>query len=242
MRPLPFQPAFAQPAFARPALALALLALAPLTLPAPTARADGDPAPRATLPAHEHGVGALNVAIEGARVLMAFAAPGADIVGFEHPAATDADRAAIAAATARLADPMMLFSPSAAAGCTVVSASVALVGEGAGPDAAHDETHGDVQGGAHAHGHDDAHGHDHGRDAGHADAAAHDAGGAGHSEFVAEYALACAAIDRLEGFEFGYFAQFPNAERLAVAILSDRGQRAAVVERDAPRLGLDGGA
>ena len=36
------------------------------------------------LDAHEHGVGALNIAFDQGRVAIEFHAPGADIVGFEY--------------------------------------------------------------------------------------------------------------------------------------------------------------
>ena len=46
------------------------------------------------LNAHEHGIGALNIAIEAPLVVMEFHAPGADIVGFEYAAKSDADHGA----------------------------------------------------------------------------------------------------------------------------------------------------
>jgi len=48
--------------------------------------------------AHEHGVGQLSLAVEGNTVEIEITAPGADIVGFEHAAETEADRAALTAA------------------------------------------------------------------------------------------------------------------------------------------------
>jgi hypothetical protein len=45
------------------------------------------------LNAHEHGIAALNIAIEAPLVVMEFHAPGADIVGFEYAAKSDADLA-----------------------------------------------------------------------------------------------------------------------------------------------------
>ena len=61
------------------------------------------------LDSHEHGVGELNIAVEGKTVVMELHAPGADIVGFEYVAESDADRAAVDAAVARLAAPLDLF-------------------------------------------------------------------------------------------------------------------------------------
>ena len=78
------------------------------------------------LDAHEHGVGALNIAIEETTVAMEFHAPGADIVGFEYAAESEADRAAVDAAVATLATPLDLFVMPDAAECSVTQASAKL--------------------------------------------------------------------------------------------------------------------
>ena len=83
---------------------------------------------------HEHGVGELNMAIDGNVVAMEFHAPGSDIVGFEYEATSDEDKAAIAAAIETLSNPMNLFSFPAAAECSVVEAHASLES-----DADHDE-------------------------------------------------------------------------------------------------------
>ena len=44
---------------------------------------------------HEHGVGELNIATEGDVIELEFMIPGADIVGFEYVAKSDADIASI---------------------------------------------------------------------------------------------------------------------------------------------------
>ena len=49
---------------------------------------------RRELGAHEHGHSTLTIAVEGTRVAMELSAPGADIVGFEHAAETDEQKAA----------------------------------------------------------------------------------------------------------------------------------------------------
>ncbi len=82
------------------------------------------------LGAHEHGHVTLQIAIDGNDVTMALEAPGKDIVGFEHTAETDDQKAAIEAATAQLSDPSALFTMTEAAGCTVASNAVELHQEG----------------------------------------------------------------------------------------------------------------
>ncbi|MEM7488966.1 MAG: DUF2796 domain-containing protein [Pseudomonadota bacterium] len=82
------------------------------------------------LHAHEHGHVTLQVAVDGQTVEMMLEAPGADIVGFEHVAETDEQKAAVDAARADLSDPMALFVLPEAAGCTGAAAEVELHQDG----------------------------------------------------------------------------------------------------------------
>lgn len=190
------------------------------------------------LGAHEHGVGALNIAFEGRQVAMELEAPGADIVGFEYHAESSEDRAKIDGAIALLAKPLELFVLPPEARCTVTEARVALEGEGDHED--HD---------GHRH-HDDHAEHDdhgkHGEHAEHDDHAKHEdhaehADEEGeHTEFHAEYLLTCAEPEAIDSIEFVYFERFKNARELEVQMISDRGTRGFEVERSAPRLDLTG--
>lgn len=179
------------------------------------------------LGAHQHGHGSLNIAFEGATMAMELEAPGADIVGFEHPAKSAADRALIDDAIAQLAKPLELFVFPAAAGCTVTAANVALIGE--------DEHHEDHD---EEHGHGHGHGHDHDDD--HADGHSDEAAEESHTEFHAEYGLTCADPSAIDAIEFAYFERFPNAVELDVQMVSDKGATGFEVERDEPRLTLSG--
>ena len=76
--------------------------------------------------AHEHGHVELQIAIDGDTVTMELEAPGSDIVGFEHAAKTDEQKAAIDAATTQFGDPAALFTMTEAAGCSVASTDVDL--------------------------------------------------------------------------------------------------------------------
>jgi len=172
------------------------------------------------LDSHEHGVGTLDIAIDGPSVTMAFRAPGADIVGFEYAAKSAADRAAVDAAVATLARPVDLFVLPAAAACSVTKASAGLESDGAdGADGAHTEhrDHADE----HAHTDHDDHSEE-----------------AGHTEFRAEYTLTCERSDALTQIEFAYFDTFENAREVEVQIITGSGARAFDVERDAPTLDL----
>ena len=166
------------------------------------------------LGAHEHGTSTLNIAFDGGTLMMELEAPGADIVGFEHAAETDADKAAIEAAEAVLADPATLFVLPAAAGCTLASADAHLAGED--------------------HDHDHGHSHDHGHDA------AAETEGATHSEFHAEYSFDCADPAAVTTIGFGFFDAFPNAQKVEVQVVGPNGASAFEVERAAPTLALDG--
>lgn len=105
---------------------------------------------RREMGAHQHGHGALNIAIEGPRVSIELRVPGADIVGFEHAAKTKAQRAAVDKAKEQLAAPLALFSLSRAATCVVKESNVKIAGgdeaKGAkdkGTDHDHSEFHAD---------------------------------------------------------------------------------------------------
>lgn len=163
------------------------------------------------LDVHEHGVGELNIAIDGDTVAMELHAPGADIVGFEYKATSAKDREALDTAVAMLAKPLELFVLPAAAKCSVTKASVGLE---------INDDHDD-------HGHkDQAEGDDHAE--------------ASHTEFHAEYLLTCGNTDALTKFDFAYFSTFENALELEVQIISASGARAYEVERDRPSLDLRG--
>lgn len=73
---------------------------------------------------HVHGVGNLNVAIDGTTVEIEFESPGANIVGFEHAAKTAKDRATIEKAAAGLKAGDKLFAFPEAAECRLTDAEV----------------------------------------------------------------------------------------------------------------------
>jgi hypothetical protein len=76
--------------------------------------------------AHEHGRGTLNIAVEGGKLSMELEVPGDDIVGFEHAAKTQKQKAAVDKARTQLAAPLALFRLPDAAGCRVTAAKVEL--------------------------------------------------------------------------------------------------------------------
>ncbi|OSP55795.1 DUF2796 domain-containing protein [Pseudoruegeria sp. SK021] len=172
------------------------------------------------LDAHEHGVGALDIAIYGTTVAMAFEAPGADIVGFEYAAKSDADHAAIDTALAALGAPLELFVMPDAAACGVVEAQADLEG-GDGHEGHHEDHHDEGGHDTHADHDEDDHADD-----------------AGHTEFHAEYTLTCDNPDALTEITFAYFNAFPNAQEVDVQIITISGAHAFEVARDTPTLDL----
>ena len=212
----------------------ALLFAAALSLPAAAEEKRG-------LDAHEHGVGKLNIAIEGNTIAMELEAPGADIVGFEHPATTAEDRSKVDGAIAMLAKPQELFVLPAEAACLVSDAHVSLVTE-----EEHGDDHGEEKRAHEDHKVEDAeekHAHEDHKDE-HAEEkhAGHDdhEDEAGHTEFHAGYMLNCEKPEAVARIEFPYFTVFGNARELEVQMISDRGTEGHEVERDNPVLDLSG--
>ena len=74
--------------------------------------------------AHEHGMAHLNVAVEGADLYLEFISPAANIVGFEHPPRTDAQKTTVRKAIATLKDGEALIILPAGAQCRLAKCIV----------------------------------------------------------------------------------------------------------------------
>lgn len=155
--------------------------------------------------AHVHGLGRLDIAVEGQAMEMELAMPGADVVGFEHAPETAEDRAKVAEAAAALERGATLFAFPAEAGCRLEGAEV--------ESGLLEDDHGEE-------GHRDEHGQ----------------GGEAHAEFRARYKFRCERPDRLTHVEVGLFARFPAAREIEVRTITPRGQGAAELTPDSPRL------
>jgi len=177
------------------------------------------------LDSHVHGVGKLNIAIQGTTVAMEFHAPGADIVGFEYAAKTDADHAKIDNAIKILSAPLEIFTLPASAACTLSEAHAGLEGEEEHHEEDHNENH-------------DEHDHDDHSEDDHEDSEKH-AEEAGHTEFHAEYSFNCETPTDLTEITFAYFDFFENAQELEIQIISASGAKAYEVTRSKPVLDLE---
>lgn len=116
--------------------ALALVPCLALCLALPPARAGK---------AHEHGVARLDVAVEPARLSFLLELPLDALVGFEREPRSDAERAAVDAALAKLRAPGPLFGIDTAAGCTPGRVQLQSPALGLGGDAAPKDGHADLE-------------------------------------------------------------------------------------------------
>jgi hypothetical protein len=161
---------------------------------------------RRELGPHVHGHGTLAITIEANNVQMEFAAPGMDIVGFEHEAETAEQKSAVETALAGLKEPLKLFVWPDSAGCTVTSADVKVVAE----------EHEDHDAAAEAD-----------KTAGTEEHEGH------HTEFGATYALACTDTAQINSMDFPFFDRFAGSEALDVTLIDADGQTAFEVRREA---------
>ena len=165
---------------------------------------------------HEHGVGELNIATEGDVIEFEFMIPGADIVGFEYVAKSDADIASIKKALQTFENYENIFTLPKNSRCQLTEKQVALKED----EDDHDDHEGHDD-------HDDHEGHDE-----HAEE--------NHNEFYAKYSFECGDIKAINNVEFPYFSTFPNSGELEVQFISSIGSVSFEVEADEPSINIDG--
>lgn len=179
--------------------------------------------------AHEHGVSAVKLAVDGDSVEIELRSPGADIVGFEHQPATEPDKAAVKKAAGILAKGADLFVPAPAAGCRLINTVVDAPGiESEGMGHKHDAHHEQGEGKQ-----DHGHGHGH-QNENHAEPEKQVEDG--HSEFSAIYRFHCRAIDKLTHFDVMLFDRFPAARELEVQAITPTGQIVRELKPGSTRL------
>lgn len=74
---------------------------------------------------HVHGIGQLNLALEGRQMHLELDSPAANLVGFEHAPSSEADHAALDQAVATLRQGDRLFVFNRAAGCRLTEVEIA---------------------------------------------------------------------------------------------------------------------
>jgi hypothetical protein len=186
-----------------------LLALPFAMLPLAVAHAaDEHDHEHGSLGAHEHGVGRLNAALDGKTLALELQSPAMNLVGFEHVATSDADKAKVAAARALLEQPLALFNLPKAAGCVVENQELESPLFGDTPDADDD----------HAEDAKDEHHHD-------------------HSEIHAHYQFTCATPDALKTLDLvNMFNSFPATRTIQVQLIGPSGQQGVGVTAKAAAL------
>ena len=159
-----------------------------------------------SLGAHEHGVGRLDVALEGRTLEFELDSPAMNIVGFEHLATSAEDKAKVAAAKEILLKPNALFSMPEAAQCSVTSLKLESPLFGDKPDA---DDHDDAKAGEH-HEHSEIH---------------------GNYTFVCKVPAVLKTLDLSQ-----IFKSFPATQKLQVQLISPKGQSGAEVRPSNPKL------
>jgi len=71
------------------------------------------------LGAHEHGVAKLDVVLDGKTLELGLDSPAMNLVGFEHAASSDADKAKVASVRQQLEQPLQLLGLAKDAGCSI---------------------------------------------------------------------------------------------------------------------------
>jgi hypothetical protein len=190
-----------------------LLALPFALLPLAVAHAaDEHDHEHGSLGAHEHGVGRLNAALDGQTLELELQSPAMNLVGFEHAATTDADKAKVAAVRARLEKPLTLFNLPKAAGCVVAMQELESPLFGDKPDADDDHDEDAKDEGGHEHHHD-------------------------HSEIHAHYQFSCSTPGALKTLDLAnIFNTFPATQKIQVQLISPSGQQGVEVTAKAAAL------
>ncbi len=164
----------------------------------------------ASLGAHEHGVGRLDVVLEGKKLEFQFESPAMNIVGFEHDATSAQDKAKVAQARELLLKPNALFNIADAANCSATSVKLSspLFGDKDSDHEAHGDGDGDGDGDEHE-----------------------------HSEIHGHYAFVCDAPAVLKKLDLSnIFKTFPDTKKLQVQLISPGGQSGAEVIAANPTL------
>ncbi|MHA7927133.1 MAG: ZrgA family zinc uptake protein [Marinobacter sp.] len=149
--------------------------------------------------AHQHGHAELQLAIEGNQIDLIFTSPAYNLLGFEHRARTEEQKALVTQTTSWLGETPLV--DTAEAGCKVMNAVV------------------HHQAGDNDHGHDHGHAHDH--EDKHADE-----NGSTHSDFEVTQSLSCSRLDTSEVLSTPLTERFPEIEHLDVEWVWSGGQGA----------------
>ncbi len=155
--------------------------------------------------AHEHGVAQLNIAQDAETLFVEFISPSANLVGFEYQPSSDEEKILVEAAITDLAAGLLLFSPSEAANCSLLSAEVeSEIAEESHSEEHSHEGHKNEEENHHDHEHNDT-----------------------HSEFHATYEFNCSNVENLTSFDLSsLFRLYPDILDLDVQYALENSQGA----------------
>jgi hypothetical protein len=161
--------------------------------------------------AHVHGVGELLVVLEGDQLEMSFRIPAMDLIGFEHVARTDEQRAAIQKTKAFLRKGDQLFELTGSPECELhrSSALFALTTHDHGEH--HDEAKESASGAS-----------DQGQDE----------GGSDHAEFHVKHKYRCTRPQALESIVFKIFEKYDGIDKVNAAYVLSGGQASKTLTAD----------
>lgn len=171
----------------------------------------GAQTPQLSLGPHEHGVGQLNIVLDGTALSLELLLPAGDVAGFEHLPVTVKERMTVRRVVAELGKAERQFNLPALAGCALVTTAV----DGEQMEAI---------------------GHRHEHDHGHAAAAQ---GVHAHAEYHATYRYTCREPQALRQLEARVFTSYPKLHRLRYQAVLPGGARAGELTATAPRLPLE---
>ena len=159
--------------------------------------------------AHVHGIGTLNVALDGQELYIELDTPAANIVGFEHEPKNDEQASQLHEALGLLGTAEKIFVFPVAAKC--ISHEIKVNGEEMS------DHHGETE---HHHEEGEA-----GTEMEHGDHA-------GHSEISASYQFKCENPQKLNSIGVQLFAHFPGFEKIELQLLTPQNQTAATLTPD----------
>ncbi|PKM28975.1 MAG: DUF2796 domain-containing protein [Gammaproteobacteria bacterium HGW-Gammaproteobacteria-11] len=161
----------------------------------------------ASLGAHEHGVGSLNLVIDGHAVAIELDSPADNLLGFEYMPTSDADLSKTREIMTRLEQADSLFAFPTAAGCQLDKVEL----ESAQFDAAKQANN------AHDAHHHASHEHEHEHNE-HKQADA-------HADISAQFHFLCSQPAALNQIEVILFEAFPGTETLLLQAITPAGQQ-----------------
>ena len=177
--------------------------------------------------AHEHGHGALDIVVEGAKLVVERRIPAVNVVGFEHEPHDDHEREAVRQALLPFKDAASVLVPSPEAMCEVETIEAELFAM------EHEEHHEDREPrkGERKVREEDEHEHEHEHEGDGHEGDEHrergsDADADAHSELHAAYHFRCRAPERLDRIELRAFEHLRDAEEIEARVVTPAMQTA----------------